>query len=377
MMRRSKKRLGVKSYFTLGMLLISPVIQILAQTPSSLQSARASLRQSSPDKSSWAERLSAVYTKMHLAADGTPPYKLHARVRVFDFRHKFVAGELTYSYANWDRWRMETKWDGSMRVKIVNPVGRWRSQATADVVAEQHTEEHLAFAQFLKPDPRASFSSSRNRTIEGVTAEDCVTEKWHTSEPPFRPGTSIEREICLNSSNDFPIWVKSSTLEIRFGGEYAVLGSRQFPRKLSFVEAGKKTMELALDSLESLNDISQKALALPEGAVSLPWCLNETSPFPIFFAGGSSGNTAYNRDLVRDRVNGPVISLGATTDFSVVIFDVDTDGHVKSLEAFNRNGDDASQKPSAKALRDSKFKPATCGTGQPIENELVWISPSD
>jgi hypothetical protein len=366
----------MKGYFTLGVLLISPVIQILAQTPSSSQTPRGSLPQSSPDKSSWAARLSAVYTKMHLAADGTPPYRLHAHVRVFDFRHKFVAGELTYSYANWDRWRMETTWGNSTRVKIVSPAGRWRSPATADVVAEQHTEEHLAFAQFLKPDPRASFSSSRNRTIDGVSA-DCVTEKWRTSEPPFRPDTSIEREICLSSSNDFPVLVKSGTFEVRFGsGEYAVLGLRQFPRKFSFVEAGKKTMELILDSLESLNDISEKALALPEGAVSLPWCLNETNPFPIFFAGGSSGNSGYDRDLVRGRVNGPVISLGATVDFSIVIFDVDADGHVKSLEAFNRNGDDASQKSSAKALRDSKFKPATCGTGQPIENELVWISPS-
>jgi hypothetical protein len=365
----------MKRYLTLGMLLISPAIQILAQTPPSSQSPQASPPQSSPDKSSWAARLSAVYTKMHLAADGTPPYRLHAHVRVFDFRHKFVAGELTYSYANWDRWRMETTWGGATRVKIVNHEGWWRSRATADVVAEQHTEEHLAFDQFLKPDPKASFSSSRKRTIEGVAA-DCVTEKWRTSEPPFRPDTLIEREICLNSSNDFPLWVRSGTLEVKFGsGEYAALGLRQFPRKFSFVEAGKKTMELTLDSLETLTEISANALAAAEGEVSLPWCLNETRPFPIFF--GGLGNTAYMRDLFKDLVNGPVVSLGTTTDFSFVIFDVDADGRVKSLQAFNRNGDDASQKSAAKALRDSKFKPAICGTGQAIENELIWISPSD
>jgi hypothetical protein len=76
-------------------------------------------------------------------------------------------------------------------------------------------------------------------------------------------------------------------------------------------------------------------------------------------------------------VNGPVISLGATTDFSIVIFDVDADGHVKSLEAFNRNGDDVSQKYSAKALRDSKFKPATCGTGQPKTSSSGFLRPTD
>ncbi len=312
---------------------------------------------------------------MHLAADGTPPYRLHAHVRVFDYHHKFVAGELTYTWANWDRWRMETNWGGATRVKIVNLDRWWRSPATADVVAEQHTEEHLAFAQFLKPDPKASFTSSRKRTIEGVTA-DCVTEKWRTSEPPYRPDTMIEREICLNSSNDFPLWVRSGTLEVRFGsGEYAALALRQFPRKFTFVEAGKKTMELTLDSLETLTEISANALAAPEGAVSLPWCLNETRPSPIFF--GGTGNTGYKRDLFKDRVNGPVVSLGTTTDFSFVVFDVDADGHVKSLHAFEKNGDDASQKHGAKELLDSKFKPAICGTGQTIENELVWTSPSD
>jgi hypothetical protein len=125
---------------------------------------------------------------------------------------------------------------------------------------------------------------------------------------------------------------------------------------------------VVVDSLEAVANRPPQELSPPTGAKSLPWCTDEKSPSPIQFSN--------SRDLQIHLPSAPP-QYGFTfpvSNFSLIVFFVQSDGSVDNLYIYDRDGAMRQQGDDIAKLRGSTFRPARCG-GEAVEGEfIIWPS---
>jgi len=174
-----------------------------------------------------------------------------------------------------------------------------------------------------------------------------------------------ERHICTGQEG-LPTSVGggSEPAEFDFPAQYLSFGAKRYPSKIVYSEQGAKVLEVDTDTLaDGLSDADLQPAA---DALSVPWCLDE-KPVRIkhlagvppalddmlaFGAQDFQGQSAMT-------MNPDTVAIAA---FSMVVFSVDSQGHVKSLWAYDRHGALVTNSPKLKTLSGSTFEPSTCGS---------------
>lgn len=326
-----------------------------------------------PADSSPSALLASAATTIGLGSPDTPPYRLQAHVKYFGEGKKATEGELTLIWAAPDRWRMETRWGDVSHVQVANHDRIWRTPTDAFRLDDLRLEHLLQFAAQLKTLPGKKLSEGSDKNLSGVRAI-CFHEIAGTlaSAPGF-PSDLLRREFCLERVSHLPVRIGNTRQQYSFlPGDYLSLGPRRFPRHLSYRANGKEEISIDVDSLEEVTSLPEDAFSAPQGTTSLPWCPGERDPRVMSFSGGGSG-PPLRFSIPGSRESYPIVSMEYVfSRLSLLVFDVGTDGHVKSLAAFDQKGGDVSGKPFVQKLRDSRFYPAICGE-RIVEGEFFIV----
>ena len=281
------------------------------------------------------------------------PYRLHARVKVSDGHGKTTEGELLFLFSSPSRWREEITYLGMTSIQMVALERIWRKDVDARRVALMRLNGLRRFSELLLPLRDGKVSPPQLKNLNGIQSE-CIKST---------AGASV-RDICLDFANGLPVHVRDGSEQIDFDwGEHFSLGTKRFPRRIH-ARRSNTILEIDTDSLIPLGDLSADAFTPPPDATSMPWCLQERPPSPVF-SGHSPLPLQFPPGLTAVAIPPSVLK------FLLVVFDVATDGHVKGVKAYSKDGSLLSGNADVEELRRSVFEPATC-RGKAVEGEFIF-----
>jgi hypothetical protein len=289
----------------------------------------------------------------------TMPFQLSARVKSFDEHGKATEGQLTLLFAAQDRWREEINWFGITTLQFVVGDRIWRKASYQVAAPVLDLNAALELYGWLSID-QGSISASRQKDVQGTPAR-CVNVTFNIYS---------HREICLDVKTGLPLRIKDEIEELNIlSGDYLPLGLKRFPHHIRYSVRGTTILELNIDSVTVLENPPPDAFKPPEEAGSMPWCPDEKAPH--FVIGGPlvgwmpASNGSY-----------PVLSVGGrpTSEFSMVVLDVGSDGKVKGVKLYDKHGAIVQSDYAAEKLRGVTFHPAMCGD-KGVEAEFFFVSP--
>lgn len=296
--------------------------------------------------------LDQAVAKTDLDASDAPPYRLHAHLTISDDHGKAIEGELLFLFSSPSRWREEITYLGVTSVQMVALERIWRRDVDERRVALMRLDRLRHFSQQLLPLRDGKVSPPQSKNLDGIQSE-CIKST---------AGASV-RQICLDSANGLPVHVHDGSEQIDFDwDERFSLGTKRFPRRIH-ARLSNTILEMDTDSLMPLGDLSVDAFTPPPDATSMPWCLQERPPSPVF-TGHSPLPFPFPSGLITVAIPPSVLK------FLLVIFDVATDGHVKNVKAYSKDGLLLSGNADAEELRRSVFEPAAC-RGKAVEGEFI------
>ena len=290
------------------------------------------------------------------------PFQLSAQVKLFDEHGKATDGQLTLLFAAQDRWREEIQWFGSTTLQLVVGDRIWKKgpdQATHPLLRLNTTLELYRWLWFSVD--LGSISTSRQKEVKGTSAR-CVDITF---------AATAHREICLDVNTGLPLHIKDENHELTIlQGDYLPLGLKRFPHHIRYSLHGETLLELNVDSVTVLENPPPDAFTPPEQAGSMQWCSDEKGPqFVLARQPFPSWMPASNRSYAVLTVSG-----SPTSEFSMVVFDVGSDGKVKGVKLYDKHGAIVQSDYAAEKLRGVTFHPATCG-GKAVEAEFFFPSP--
>jgi len=295
----------------------------------------------------------------------TMPFQLSAQVKLFDEHGKSTDGQLTLLFAAQDRWREEINWFGSTTLQLVVGDRIWRKgpdQATHPLLRLNTTLELYRWLWFSID--LGSISTSRLKDVQGTSAR-CVDITF---------AATAHREICLDVNTGLPLRIKDESHELTIlQGDYLPLGLKRFPHHIRYSLRGETLLELNIDSVTVLENPPPDAFTPPEQAGSMPWCTDEKGPqFVLGKQALPYWGPAPDRSDLRHRV----LTVGGrpTSEFSMVVFDVGSDGKVKGVKFYDKRGTIVQSDYAAEKLRGVIFHPAMCGD-KAVEAEFFFPSP--
>jgi len=299
----------------------------------------------------------------------TMPFQLSAQVKLFDEHGKATDGQLTLLFVAQDRWREEIKWFGSTTLQLVVGERIWRKTAYQGTIPLVNLSAVLDLYRWLSVD-QGSISDSRQKDVQGTSAR-CVNVTFNIYS---------HREICLDVKTGLPLRIKDAsgaswatvTHELNIlQDDYLPLGSKRFPHHIRYSQYGETILELNIDSVTALENPPPDAFKPPEDAGSMPWCPGEK--FPYFVPGGRPlvgwRPASSNRSYAVLTVDG-----SPTSEFSLVVFDVGSDGKVQGVKLYDKHGAIVQNDYAAEKLRGAAFHPAMCGD-KGVEAEFFFQSP--
>jgi len=290
----------------------------------------------------------------------TMPFQLSAQLKSFDEHGKATDGQLTLLFAAQDRWREEINWSGLTTLQLVVGDRIWRKWPDQEALTRLHLNATFELYHLLRVD-HGSISASRLKDVQGTSAR-CVNVTFNAY---------AHREICLDVNTGLPLRIKDETRELTIlQGDYLPLGLKRFPRHIRYSLHDATTLEVNIDSVTVLENPPPDAFTPPEQASSMPWCPDEKPPHLVL--GGQSLRVYWGPGANRSY---PVLMVGTspTSDFSMVAFDVGSDGKVKGVKFYDKRGAIVQSDYEAK-LRGATFYPAICG-GKGVEAEFFFVSP--
>jgi hypothetical protein len=322
-----------------------------------------------PSKEEAKELLEQAFARTDLMLPGSPPFHLRAQVTVFKRKNKTTQGTFDLAWASPERWRTEYTWLEAKTVRIVDGDHIWVLDDDAHRLDQDRLAPLLSFPSTLHLNQSEHLTRVQRKNLNGIIA-DCI--ELHrdlgpvTSTSPrlvFLIGNpnQLDRRICLDAAKHLPVSAESGSF--RWGlADYSSFGTKQFPRLLNQFREGKPFVTIEVKGLESLDPTKDDAFAPPAGATSKPWCRDEVSPFPVSLGGADRSYIA---------INGFVPLPPGFERYALVVFEVDPQGHVTAVKAFDSEGCSSLKDSDARELLKTVFKPATCH-GQPIESEFEF-----
>jgi len=193
-----------------------------------------------------------------------PSFQMKASVRV-ENKGKPVDGSYILLWNGPDRWREEIILPGYSEVKVGSKgvVSLKRSTGFIPVPIDQlHRTLSYGYAP-LAPEATEVIKEVHDRKRNGVKVE-CVE---------IAAQNKNTREVCVDGSTG--ALVRQSPFLDR---EPMPVGTKLFPRFLSYVENGKPLDEVQVTELTTTEQLPSSAFEPPVGAVSKPGCIN---PNPV------------------------------------------------------------------------------------------------
>jgi len=178
-------------------------------------------------------------------------------------RGKFVAGRYTLLWNGPNQWREEISFPGFNEIRV----------GGQGIVALKRDLDFVPLRIFQLQRVLAYGREGLNlRTDEGI--KHVRSRKVNGTEARCAQLVSKEstREICVDASNgalirDHPFVDK----------EFGPVGTKIFPRSLSYVEEGRTVAEAGIRQLTTTEPFPPSAFEVPPGAVSEPNCLHPTA----------------------------------------------------------------------------------------------------
>jgi len=268
---------------------------------------------------------------------GLPSFEMKASVRVDNNGH-FIEGSYTFLWNGPEQWREEISFPGYKDVNIGGKGVGFQKRSTDFMPLEMfRLQGALNYGRHLKPGPKETANEVHGRKVNGIKV-DCVE---------IADQTNYKREICVDVSTD--ALVRQSPFIDR---DLMTVGSKLFPRYLSYVEHGKTLAEVQITELEITDPAPTSAFVPPEGAVSKPSCINP------------------DQGRVVRRVNPeyPGIARMAHKEGTVAIYAIiGVNGVLRNLRVVSAENPVLDQ-ASLYAVRQWRYEPYTCNA-VPIEVE--------
>jgi hypothetical protein len=293
----------------------------------------------------------------------TMPFQLSAQVKLFDEHGKATDGQLTLLFAAQDRWREEINWFGGTTLQLVVGDRIWRKGPDQGTHPLLRLNTTLELYRWLGINP-GSNSVWRQKDVQGTSAR-CVDIAFIAT---------AHREICLDVKTGLPLRIKDESHELTIlQGDFLPLGLKRFPHHIRYSLYGETILELNIDSVTVLENSPPDAFTPHEQAGSMPWCPDEKGP--LFVLGKQAlpyWGPARDRSDLRHRVL--TIGTSPTSEFSLVVFDVGSDGKVRGVKFYDKHGVAVQSDYAAEKLRSVTFHPAMCG-GKDVEAEFFFPAP--
>ena len=302
------------------------------------------------DRANGADLIQQAVAKLNIFA--LPSFEMKADITV-ESGGKLLDGSFGLLWNGPDQWREEIVLPGYSELEVAGTGVVFRKR-TADFVPIRIAQLHAALGFGSSPrwigSSGASFSALlpgagetvkkvHERKVEGAKAQcvEVITEMKQT------------REVCIDESRGVPM--RNGLVR---DAEWEAIGSKVFPRSLTFIQDHKTLAEVKVTELKLTDHMPASKFEPPPGATSFPGCMNPS--------GGSKVRDAmphYPDDERGNRIQGKV----------EVYQIVGPDGIPKILRPLGgpTNGLIAA---SIDALKQWRYDPATCN-GTPVETETV------
>ena len=266
-------------------------------------------------------------------------FTMKAAIKI-EVQGKTLAGEYTFLWNGPNQWREETSLPGFDEIRVGGP-GTVALKRNLDFVPLRISQLGyvLGYARgglTLRSDEE--IKRVRNRKVNGIAAR-CVEIV----------GKVYPREICVDASTG------AMARDVPFADkEFAPIGTKIFPRFLSYTQEGKTVAQAELTELNATDPLPPSAFAVPAGAVSHPSCLNPAMGRLI-----NRVSPAYPDSAKRAHVQGTVYIYAA----------IGNDGSLHNLRIVSGVSPDLNE-ASLAAVQQWRYEPYTC-QNTPVEVESV------
>jgi hypothetical protein len=254
-----------------------------------------------------ANLLKTAMDKMDIMAPGTLSYRLQAHVTWKSAQGKTTAGKFTRLFAAPSLWREETEWSDATTIELATHDRIWQSGEDTRRIERMRLDTLLHFYDLL------AFANSKTTVPHEKNADGLVARCIKLTLGSFT------REVCLDPRSDLPLRIKEATREFALDkADYMPLATKRFPRHLIYREHGRNQVEIFVDALDTLGDVSKDIFAPPPGAHSMPWCPDEKRPRLLRLGGVQ----AVFLPTTLGALLSAGIPAGTLEQFSLLVFDV-------------------------------------------------------
>lgn len=326
-----------------------------------------------PSKDEAMELLKKAGEETRLIERGSPPLHIRAKTKSFGSKHGVLEGIDDYWWISPEQWREDITWGGATSARIVDRDRIWIAGEDTHRLETHRLSTQMHFWQLLGVTPQSRIKSVHHKEINGVGAT-CLEVREETQRNlPITSSGSIflgtfnllpDWTVCLYQATGHPMSVASGLMRMEFGA-FNEFGGKYFPRTMRLLVDGKLLIEVELDAMEAITPSQANVLTPPQGASSMPWCSNMILPRPLHLGGAPPRPRDFFPTIEAFPLPPDFGSLG------FVVFDVDDQGHVNDVKAYDRGGLIPIKDSMKRELLRSTFKPATCqGKAIPAEFEI-------
>ena len=279
-----------------------------------------------------------------LRKDGSPPFRLKAKLTITYDDGSVVEGTYTEFWSSYSQWRKELVFGDLHRTDIVIGKGDW-TVGSVSAVSERVGD---LGALFDFPVHNVwSPNKIQDKRLDNVTVR-CIRTKEET---PYAPELCFDKVSgALISSAVFDVRVKDrmvgATCVYR---DYRKFEERLLPASYECIQDKKVKIDASLVELTFRPEFAREVFTPPQGARDLSRCASRTT-LP---------RAVHSEDPQK-------LKSGGVVDIQVV---VGTDGRPRELKVV-RSLDASSDAEAVRAVRNWRFEPAMCD-GDPIERQIV------
>jgi len=198
-------------------------------------------------------------------------FSMKASVRI-DNNGKAVEGTYDLLWNGPDQWREAITFPGYTEIQVGGKGLVFLERSTEFLPLRIHQLHSTlgygtgsAYGSFnhIAPGPKESVKKVRSRTIGGRKANcaEIANEQKHT------------REVCIDATTGLVLRQDPFT-----DSEIAPVGTKLFPRNLSYAESGKTLVEVQVTELKATEPLPSSIFDPPQGAIETPGCMNPNPP---------------------------------------------------------------------------------------------------
>jgi hypothetical protein len=291
------------------------------------------------DKMETEKRLLMAQQLTNIRESGSQPFRLSAKVQLFDKRGDMKEGTYELVWESPTQWKDDLKLADFSQFRLVNGDRLFLSRNPSPLSMEVfRLLRLLEFPILITPLP-----------------DERVSRQKKVDVFDFRAGNKVQRTLYLDGALSVPVRIESQKNGVTYLFQsYNSFGAHQFPRILTERKLGRPFLEVQVLELSAAS-LNQNSFAPPADAPSFRWCAN---PTPAKF--------------LPDNAVIPIpwpLRNGAL-DRSVVIYGImGTDSQWHNVTAVKSGGKEVDSYWTRLVAREH-FTPAMCGN-EPVMQESV------